>query len=287
MLVVIISRKHDGKLHIVFCDVGQGDSIYVKLPNGADVLVDGGPQDAVLECLGTYMSPFDRSLDLVIATHPQKDHIHGLVNVLSRYSIGHFATTPLHSDIEEYGQIKKTIFQKQIPSYFLTTGESLVADEVTFKVLWPHHDWLSRQFGSHADQIPKSGSFFDLNAPKSDVDPNVFSLYLHLQYKSFDLLLTGDGDIPVQEALLAEGISLPQSIEVLKVPHHGSKTGMTDTFIKYIAPHISVIQSGKNSYGHPDSATVEKLSAFGKVLQTVRTGDIEIITDGVTVEILE
>ena len=86
------AKINDGKLHLIVCDVGQGDAIYLKTPSGKDILVDGGPNDSVLNCLNNNMPFWDRTLDLVVLTHPDADHISGLVSVLERYTVLHFVT---------------------------------------------------------------------------------------------------------------------------------------------------------------------------------------------------
>ena len=116
----------------------------------------------------------------------------------------------------------------------------------------------------------------------TDRDLNLFSLYLHLNYGQFDLLLTGDGDSPVQSLIWQLGLEtrLPRNLEVLKVPHHGSKTGMTDEFINLLRPKLSVIEVGKNNYGHPNQEIISKLKRWGKVMRSDKEGDIEVVSDG-------
>src|SRR3989344_242369 len=89
LIAGFINQIPDNKLHIVFCDVGQGDVIYIKTPGVSDVLIDGGPGDDVLGCLGRHMPFYDRAIDVVVMTHPQADHMQGLLKVIDRYSIDH------------------------------------------------------------------------------------------------------------------------------------------------------------------------------------------------------
>jgi competence protein ComEC len=115
----------------------------------------------------------------------------------------------------------------------------------------------------------------------------LYSLYLHLQFKEFDLLLTGDGDSQVQRLLVDEGLweRLPRSVEVLKVPHHGSATGMIEQFVERVKPKISVIQVGKNSYGHPGDEIIKSLSNYGAVYRNDLNGVVEVISDGFSMNI--
>ena len=92
------SRAQTGELRVYFFDVGQGDSIFIKTPEGKDVLIDGGPNQKVLECLSNHMPFWDKEIELVVLTHPESDHITGLVAVLDRYSVNQILANSLISD---------------------------------------------------------------------------------------------------------------------------------------------------------------------------------------------
>lgn len=284
LLVGIVSYVPDGKLHVVFCDVGQGDAIYMRLPNSADILVDGGPNDRVLECLGTYMPFYDRTLEMVILTHPQKDHLFGLVSVLDRYSVKYFVTVPVGHSTELYEQFLARLSQEKTDLKYPTTGDSIRLDAVTITTVWPYQPWLLEQKGQAASVSVKNPEPFSAIAGfKTDLDLNIYSLYLHVQYKDFDLLLTGDGDIQTQKLITQYGLTsrVPKQIEVLKVPHHGSRTALERSFLELLSPQLSVVEVGKNSYGHPDSELLKLLSNKGsQLLTTAENGHIEVITNG-------
>src|SRR3989344_9140986 len=148
LLIVYIISQPDGKLHVVFCDVGQGDSAYLKMPNGADVLIDGGPDDKVLSCLGRHMPFYDRTIDVVILSHPQKDHLQGLISVIDRYNVGYFIIGVEGNDTEGYKKLIQTIKKKNIKIKNLYTGDSLSLGKVNFSVLWPERKWVASQLGS-------------------------------------------------------------------------------------------------------------------------------------------
>lgn len=274
----------DGKLHLVFCDVGQGDAIYIRFPNQADMLVDGGPGRKVLDCLGKYMPFYDRTIDLIILTHPQKDHLGGLVYVLQRYKVKYFNTVPIKTEIKVYQQLRDILETNNIPVKFIDSKDQINFGEVNLDILWPEESWMLTALG-----IDNRASLANLD-PNQDwgvftsQDLNMFSIYIQLNWHNFNLLLTGDGDEQVQDLMKRTGIweTLPNRIEVLKVPHHGSRTGMTPDFIQQIAPQLSVIQVGKNSYGHPSQEIIDQLSVWGKVLRTDKQGDIEVVTDGLS-----
>ncbi|EKD55996.1 MAG: hypothetical protein ACD_58C00320G0002 [uncultured bacterium] len=285
LLIGVVRFLPDGKLHVIFCDVGQGDATLLRMPNQAYMLVDGGPDDKVLGCLGRHLPFYARKLEIVAMTHPQKDHFGGLVSVLKRYQIGYFVTVPLKNSTTSFEQLTKTLETQKIPIKYLSTGNKLKFGNVQMDTIWPEEKWLVESLSLTPNQISQlnigqnGGQILGFATSK---DLNLFSLYLHLKYGQFDLLLTGDGDSPVQSLIWQLGLEsrLPQDLEVLKVPHHGSKTGMTDEFINFTRPKLSVIEVGKNNYGHPNPDTVTKLKQWGQVLRTDQGGDIEVIIDG-------
>ncbi len=279
LLIGIISFLPDRKLHLIFCDAGQGDATYIRFPNGGDMLIDGGPDKSVLACLGRHMPFYDRKIDVVVATHPQKDHIGGLAEVVKRYKVGHFLTVPVAHSIEEYEYLKKQIEIHPILVHYLTRGDRFRFSEVVLRTIWPDKNWLIDELDISKLQSLTAEQLIGIPTLR---DLNLFSLYLHLNFHNFDILLTGDGDREVQLLLANLGLDheIPEKVEVLKVPHHGSKTGMTEEFIKHVRPKFSVIEVGKNSYGHPAQSVIEKLSQYGKVFRTDKGKDVVIITDG-------
>lgn len=279
MLLGIIRFLPDGRLHVVFCDVGQGDAIYIRFPNNADMLVDGGPDNKVLTCLGRHMPFYDRTLDLVFMTHPQKDHLQGLIEVLRRYEIKNFLTIPLANTTESYHSLVRLLRTKALSMRYPNTGDRLKVGEADISVLWPEKNWLAEELKINPQLLANKTTGPNVLGFATDRDLNLFCLYLHLQYGEFDLLLTGDGDQNTQMQMTKLGLDklLAQATEVLKVPHHGSRTGMTEEFLNRVRPQLSIIEVGKNSYGHPNPGTVKSLESWGKVLRTDTSGDIEII----------
>lgn len=260
----------DGRLHITVCDVGQGDAIYVRLPDGRDMLVDGGPDDRVLECLGKRMPFYDRTLDLVFLTHPQHDHMQGIESVLRRFSVSGVVRTAVVPG-KGFGDawiqaMKKSGARERLAA----RGENITAGPVRISVLWP----------------PPSGTGKPEKLGTED-DMNAHSLVLLISYGSFDALLMGDADGQVDDRLRmpqpADGI-----IEVLKVPHHGAKTGMAPSLVKALLSagvpskgNIAVISVGKNSYGHPATEALEFLERMTRtVYRTDRQGSVDITSDG-------
>lgn len=281
----------DGKLHMVFCDVGQGDAIYIRMPNRADMLVDGGPNDQVLTCLGKHMPFYDRTIDLVILTHPQKDHFQGLIGLLDRFQVNYFATIPVGHTTEGYKlfttKLRKHLSEGKMSIKYLMTGDMITIGEVKILTIWPKKNWLIDSLNLETDQLDHlSKKKNEVLSFLSSKDLNIYSFYLHVNFDRFDVLLTGDGDVQTQTAIKEQHLYalLPQ-VEVLKVPHHGSRTGMTEEFLRTVRPQVSIIQVGKNNYGHPSEESLNQLKRWGKVLRTDLSGDIEIISDGQTFDV--
>lgn len=250
----------DGKLHVVFCNVGQGDAVYIRTPNNQDMLIDGGPDNKVLSCLGKYMPFYDRTIDVVVLTHPQKDHLQGLISVIERYTVKHFVIGVVGNETEGYQQLVEAIEKKKVPTKNLYSGDTFSLGSVKFSVLWPERNWVS----SHTTL---------------DTGLNSFSYFLHLSYGAFDALFTGDGDRQIQPEIMRQA-SLPD-VEVLKFPHHGSKTGILPAFLDKVKPELAVISVGKNSYGHPSKEAIDLLKERSiTIKRTDRDGNVEVESDG-------
>ncbi len=276
LLFIFLTSLPDGKLHIVFCDVGQGDAAYIRFPDGRDMLVDGGPNDKVLGCLGKYMPFWDRALDIVVLTHPQKDHMQGLLSVFERYQIGYFVRSDITNTTEGHQKLMGLVKQRAIKEKFVTTGERIVIGETALNILWPTADQIVRMKPSFTSEVERDTSEVKNTLGASAGDFNDGSVVFWLRFGSFDALFTGD-------ALLREDFAgqAVEGLEVLKVPHHGSKTGMSPDVLDRLHPQLAVISVGKNSYGHPTPEILSGLANLGsRVLRTDQDGDIEVVSDG-------
>lgn len=277
------SSENDGKLRIYFCDVGQGDAAYIRFPDGEDIVIDGGPNKKILDCLGKYMPFYDREIDLVVATHPQKDHIQGLIDVLDRYSVDYVIMGPEGNESLGYTQLVDVIRKKNIPVKQLYRGDEFMMGEARIGVLWPTRQYVDANAPMQQCSNETMGCNILANGAvlglSTDQDLNNFSYYMHLSYGEFDALFTGDGDRHIQPEIQALG-SLPD-VEVLKFPHHGSKRGISSEFLDLVKPELAVISVGKNSYGHPTREALEILGERDiKILRTDRDGDVEVESDG-------
>src|SRR3989344_5739703 len=260
----------DGRLHLIACNVGQGDGI-LAIYKDTQVLIDGGPDDRILECLSEHVPFWDRRLELVILTHPQLDHYGGLIEVFRRYSVDTFLANGLDSGASSYQALKNAV------------GGSGV------RVVTPKEDMVLRIGMIYLDILSPSQSLLTQEAPDSQAnilgafsskkDPNDFSVVAIMRLGEFDALLTGDiGPSEIPEILAGGKV---RDVEYIKVPHHGSKNGLTHKLLDASSPEIGVISVGKNSYGHPNEETLKMLKEKGvRTLRTDEEGDIEIITDG-------
>jgi competence protein ComEC len=268
LLFTFFSQLPDGKLHIVFCDVGQGDAAYIQFPGGEDMLIDGGPggkTPKVLGCLGKHMAFFDRTIDIIVLTHPQEDHLGGLTEVLKRYEVKNFLHSDVGSATEGFTSLMNIVKEKHITERLVGAGEKISIGTVRASVIWPASSFLAEKKASNVLGV-------------SNV--NDASVVFTVSYGTFDALFPGDADSHVDNALIQTPLS--GSIELLKVPHHGSKTGMTEGFLRWLGSvNLAVISVGKNTYGHPAQETITRLEQDGaQVLRTDDVGDIEVVSDG-------
>lgn len=250
---------HDGRLHIVFCNVGQGDGIYIRTPRGTDMLIDAGPTNAILDCLGRHMPLWDRSIELAFATHPDADHIGGFRYVLDSYQVQSFNTSQKTTDTKVFAKLYSLIREKQIPVRYLFQGDTFTtSDGVEIRDFWPTHAYI--------------------NASSIDSDTNSFSLVQLLTYGSFKTLFTGDIESGILNEIFANGLM----VDVFKIPHHGSKTGVDIGVLQRIHEQFVPISVGKNNrYHHPNTHVLELLKQYKIPYQrTDQVGDIEVISDG-------
>jgi competence protein ComEC len=267
-----VAARPDGRIHVIVLDVGQGDSILLEGDRGGRILVDGGPDPAVLMAdLDRYIPLWDRHLDAVILTHPHDDHVGGLAAVIDRYSVGRAFESGWPADTAAYRAWKAALTAHGMSAERLSTGETLKLDDAQLRVLWP-------------DDGTTRPDFLDQSATDNR-KTNDASVVLLGEYENRRFLLTGDAEDDVDPILLSRGLP---AVDMLKVAHHGSATASSDALLATLRPAVAVISVGaKNTYGHPNAATVARLTArSGRVLRTDRNGTVEVTLDRaeVTVE---
>lgn len=257
----VVAAEERRELTIAFLDVGQGDAIYIESPAGIRALVDGGPGRSVLAGLGALMPFYERSLDLIVVSNPDQDHIAGLVDVLKRYDVG---------AVLEPGTVPHT----QIYGLF----SRAVAEEGSRRILARHGMRIDMGGGVVLDIL-----FPDRDA--SGLSTNTGSVVAKLAYGEISVMLPGDTTMAVEEYLSArDGERL--DVDILKLAHHGSKTSSSDTFLSVTTPRYAIVSAGKeNRYGHPHRDVVERLKQRNiSVLTTFEEGTIVFEGDGVRLQ---
>lgn len=251
-----VFQAPDNQLHLVFCDVGQGDAILASY-HANQILIDGGPNKQVLDCLANHLPFWDRQIEMVIATHPDADHLTGLIDVIERYDIQQFVINSRAKDSGVFREFQRVIGEERVPVFFPKKGDRIKLGDLSMTVLWPESQ----------EKV--------LGATTVDKEANETSTVVQLSFGSFDVLLPGDISSKIENQLQLE------DIEVLKVAHHGSKFSTSEEFLDQIQPELAIISVGRNSFGHPTQEVLERLKDRSiKCLRTDQEGTVEIISDG-------
>jgi competence protein ComEC len=276
LLLAFVYFRPSSNLEIVFCDVGQGDGALIKAKGNKDVLIDGGPNNKILTCLGENMPFYDKTIDVVILTHPQKDHYYGLIEVVKRFHLKQVILPAIVSQDDEYLQLINSLAKKRVPVKNLYEGDRFWIGEIQFDVLWPENKFVNT---SSQELTLKIGEGNVLGVKTTDVDPNFFSYVMNLSYNGLNVLFTGDGDINIQNDILKNRKVV--DVDILKVPHHGSKNALSTSYLAVTKPELAIISVGKNSYGHPSVEMLQLLQKSNAMtLRTDKNGNIRIISDG-------
>ncbi|KKW22348.1 MAG: internalization-related competence protein ComEC/Rec2 protein [Parcubacteria group bacterium GW2011_GWA2_51_12] len=235
-----------------FFDIGQGDSIYLRTVEGNDVLIDGGPGDAVLSKLGEAMPFFDRTIELMVLTHPHADHVSGLVEVLKRYKVKRVVFSDAPYDSAVYETFLTQLKQRGIETTRPRAGQRVYLDGATVLDFY----------------YPETAEFI-----KTPSDVNDISAIAKLSFGRTNVLLTGDAGKDIEEVLLRLGF--PLDSEILKVGHHGSRHSTSEGFLSAVSPDAAVISVGDNNYGHPHEEVLGLLhEQVPHVYQTDENGGV-------------
>lgn len=260
LIYIAVLQLPDGRWYVHFLDVGQGDAILLRTPGGRTVLVDGGPDPVVLASrVGRALPFWQRRIDLVVVTHPDSDHLAGLLGVIERYEVTQVLHGPMAGSTPLEQAWREALAERGIASMPATRGAVIaIGDTTALHVLHPPGE----------------------TPPGAEGDDNSSSVVLRVVAGECRLLLTGDIDAATEAALLAAGA--PLDATVLKVSHHGSGGASTAPFVAAVAPQVAVISVGaENRFGHPAAATLERLEEQGiRVLRTDRDGTVTLRTDG-------
>jgi len=248
-----VSMEQGKKMKVHFLDVGQGDSILIQSPNGKNLLVDGSTRSAGKDVIAYLRTHRVEKLDYVVATHPDADHIGGLLSVLNSISIKNFVDSGKVHTSQTYEKMLQLILDKNIPFTVPEVGDTIpLDDELDITVL---------------------------NVGEDSDDNNEASIVLKIEYGEVSFLLMGDADTYVEKDILERA-----NVEatVLKAGHHGSDTSSSEKFIQAVKPEVTILSYGKdNSYGHPHAdvkSRLERLSS--QTYGTAEVGNIVVETDG-------
>ncbi len=246
-------------LAVHFFDIGQGDGIFIELPNHVQVLIDGGPNNSILSKLGSVMPFWDHTIDLVILTHPHADHVDGLIDVLKRYDVGMVIESGAAYATPDYDEWNKLLKEKNVHVIYARKGQHVqLSEKAMIDILYPFEYMTGRRFSNVHDSMVVS----------------------KLSYGSMSVLLMGDAEKPIEHQLVHSGAAL--HADVLKAGHHGSKTSTTQELLDGVHPKMAVISVGrKNRYGHPHQEVVDRILAAGiSLFRTDTDGDVEVMSDG-------
>lgn len=240
-------------LHVL--DVGQGDAVLLR-SGAVDVLIDGGPDATVLARLGEVRPLWDRRLDLVVLTHPERDHLGGLVSVLERMDVGMVLLPHLSSTTRLFETFLDVLRERQITVRLARPGQRIQAGAFVLEVLAPS-----------AESLRLSRRAL-----------NQGSVVLRAEMRGrFSTLLTGDIERAAEHVLVRDhGVRL--NVDVLKVPHHGSKTSTSARLLRAVTPGLALVSVGAlNRYGHPHPVVVERLRDV-PLLRTDRHGTLSLVS---------
>lgn len=255
LVVLLFIPSNPPMLRIDYLDIGQGDSILITTPNKFQILVDGGPDSLVLERLRDVMPIGDRSIDWLIMSHSDSDHLTGLVDVIENYQVSRVIMQDYENHTNVYTGWMEILRKEEISVSRMSDDQQMVID---------------KEISLH---------FFQQYNEKLDV--NNASLVFQLKFRDVSFFFSGDVEKEAEEYLV-EAYSNELSSTVLKIGHHGSKTSSTVEFLEMIDPKLAIIQVGKdNKFNHPNLRTLYRLDLRGiKYWRTDEDGTISLISDG-------
>lgn len=260
-VIFYFSFRSTDTLTVTFVDVGQGDGIVIKTPNNKIFVIDGGPNKIIEKTVAHTASLLTKKVHVLLATHPDADHITGLVSVIKDFDVRMVVESP-------------------------AKGKSGVFDSLENAVEDESKNGAEVHVGNLGDVIDfGDGVTFTVVSPKTDIwhgeDTNDESVTGVLSYGDYTFLLTGDLPITREGAVITSGL-VSRNITVLKAGHHGSKFSSGEVFLNYLKPTYSIISAGKkNRYGHPNPEAMERIQKNSKeIISTIDHGSITFVTDG-------
>jgi len=255
-------EDRSGLLTIAFLDVGQGDAIFIESPTGTQLMIDGGPGGVVLRELSKVMPFYDRSIDMLVVSNPDKDHMAGFLDVLRSFKVAAVVEPGTVGASSDYKALLVETEREKATHVIAQRGQRFgLGGGVYFEVLFPDRD-------------------------VSGLDTNDGSIVGKLVYGNTAFLFPGDAPSAIEE-YLAHIDKEHLDVDVLKVGHHGSKTSTSEALLGFASPAFAVISAGRdNRYGHPHAEVLDRLKQFEvETLGTYERGTIVMESDGETVRI--
>jgi len=267
-IVMVVTQLPSDKARMVVCDVGQGDAILIS-KGRYQVLIDGGPsREKILSCLEEQIPFYDRTIELIVLTNTDFDHMNGLNAVVERYQVIQFVTSDGVHSSDALIRLRGVLASTSVVPVPVEQGDQIRIGDTNglqFKVLWPP-DTNEEYVAVMGDQMDKEKREQILGASAKRGNLNERSVVLLLLEDNKKILLSGDTGDQAESEMLKEGVL--QDIDILKVGHHGSKYASTTEFLEMIKPELAVISVGsKNTYGHPTPETLDRLSKVGAVVR--------------------
>ena len=257
---MFISNANTQQLEVHHINVGQGESIYIELPDGSDVLIDAGKSNYGSTVVN-YLKEQEKNIDIeyLIATHPDADHIGGMSEVFKQLNVKNFIyPTDAPHDTKTWQNVLSLADAEGCNIKDSTPGTTFNIGGATMKFIQPSVDYR---------------------------DNNDDSVVTYLEYKDVNFMFTGDIEAEAEKDMVAQNLVI--DVDFMSVPHHGSKGSSTEAFLAKAKPEYAIVSVGAdNSYGHPSADALNRYNAIGsKVYRTDQLGDIVIKTDGKTATI--
>lgn len=258
----VIRERQADTLTVTFLDIGQGDSIFIEAPSGRQMLIDGGKNRSVIRQLSRVMPWYDRTINVVLGTHPDADHIGGLPDVLARYEVGLIVQSSVTDDGGADSAALENAAAQEEGAQRLTAERGQIIDlgkGAYLEILFP-------------------------DRPVPTIETNTGSIVARLVYGDTSFMLTGDSPKVIEEYLVRLDGSALKS-DILKAGHHGSRTSSDLSFVGFVSPEYGIYSRGcDNTYGHPHQETIEIFARLGiPTLDTCEEGSISFVSDGKTI----
>jgi competence protein ComEC len=242
---------------VVFLNVGQGNATFIESPTGTNVVIDGGPNKTLMREISAVMPWYDRHIDFLLVSHPDKDHYEGFFSLLDKYSTDVFMESGIKDVTDEYLSLKQKTVLKKIPNIIARRGQIIdIGGGAYIEILFPDRD-------------------------VSELETNNGSIIARLVYGETSVIISGDAPKAMENYLISIDSQKIQS-DIVVLGHHGAKTSTGEEYIKAVSPEYAIISVGKdNSYGHPNQETLDTLKKIKTtILATCEMGRITFQSDG-------